>query len=975
MEQKLFPFKFLDSYTREDSQFYFGRDEEINTMYDMIFQTDLLVVYGASGTGKTSLVQCGLANRFESHDWYSLFIRRGNDINESLTQALNNAGGEVPGNDDLDWLDQDWTSDETQQPTVKKSPTAKSIENVYSQYFRPIYLIFDQFEELFILGSKEEQGTFYQTIREILQLEQPVKIILLLREEYLGHMYDFERVIPRLLKKKLRIEPMNLGRVTAIIKGIAQSETSLVSIKAGEEEQIAEIVFNKIKGPGKRISIDLPYLQVFLNKLYLSITNDPSHTTPAEFSIEALKDIGDIGDVLRDLIDEQVAKASEKFSTPEETVWQVLSSLVTIDGTKESLTLPELERRVPQVDKKLVNRLILYFITQRIIRQSPNGTIFELGHDTLAKQIHQKRSDEQLALLEVQRLIRSQVAIKPESREFFSEKQLTFIKPFLTQYTPSDEEMDWLNKSRKHAIEVSEMEERKRMEELIKTRKRLRFFIFLLMLSFIAIGVAIWQSHQANEARDIAEEALTQNVRTEAERLYAIEDDSLRFQNAAEKYLYIVNSLKPIPEDYGSLGICYQNLKDYKKAEKYFLKYLKCDNKCPAANHLLGQLYYETHKYKKAYEYELAATKHDTSGNYIYWYDLSHYSLFVNKPDQALEAAKKVMQLQPAKQDVERYIALGHLLNGNWGKAESTYHKWMNKVFQDVDSAAWLYSTVLFGNDIQELQSAGVNHKDFDKVSILLTQAVNDIVNDIPMIYIGGNTFLMGSDKHMPNIVENEVPRHSVKLDSYYIGKTEVTQKLWVTIMGNNPSKLVAEDHPVENISWLDAQLFLKRLNTITGKDYRLPTEAEWEYAAQGGSQSRHYKFCGSNNLIEVGWFKHPGAVNESHPVGQLKPNELGIYDMSGNVWEWCNDWYGVYNDSYDKTKKTSAYDPETRIWNPKMPVYNPQGHVEQGANDKVLRGGSYDSEDSRCRVQYRHRHKTTDCGSFYGMRIALSAK
>ena len=154
------------------------------------------------------------------------------------------------------------------------------------------------------------------------------------------------------------------------------------------------------------------------------------------------------------------------------------------------------------------------------------------------------------------------------------------------------------------------------------------------------------------------------------------------------------------------------------------------------------------------------------------------------------------------------------------------------------------------------------------------------------MVFVEGGTFTMGStiDK----------PAYQATLNSFRIGKFAVTQAQWVAVMGNNPSVFQKGDnYPVENVNWYDAQEFITKLNILTGKNYRLPTDTEWEYAARGGSKSKGYKYSGSNNLDDVAWFDD-NSGKSTHPVGTKQPNELGIYDMSGNVWEWCSDYHLV---------------------------------------------------------------------------------
>ena len=196
---------------------------------------------------------------------------------------------------------------------------------------------------------------------------------------------------------------------------------------------------------------------------------------------------------------------------------------------------------------------------------------------------------------------------------------------------------------------------------------------------------------------------------------------------------------------------------------------------------------------------------------------------------------------------------------------------------------------------------------------------------------------------------DREKPVHSVTLSGYYIGKTEVTQVLWEAVMGSNPSRFKGDYLPVENVSWDDCQEFIRKLNSMTGQNFRLPTEAEWEFACRGGNNSRGYKYSGSNNLGSVAWYDG-NSGNKTHPVGTKAPNELGIYDMSGNVWEWCADWYGDYS-SGAQTNPTGPY----------------------GGSNRVYRGGSWNYDVGRCRSSNRDFYYPWIRDIILGLRLALS--
>ena len=230
-----------------------------------------------------------------------------------------------------------------------------------------------------------------------------------------------------------------------------------------------------------------------------------------------------------------------------------------------------------------------------------------------------------------------------------------------------------------------------------------------------------------------------------------------------------------------------------------------------------------------------------------------------------------------------------------------------------------------------------------------LTIPVKNGIN-IEMVKVEAGSFDMGATPEMENPDASEKPVHRVTLtNNYNIGKYEVTQALWQTVMGNNPSYFKGEDLPVEQVSWNDCQDFISKLNAMTGKKFRLPSEAEWEYAARGGKKSRGYQYSGSNTLGDVAW-NDGNSGSKTHAVGTKQPNELGIYDMTGNVWEWCQDWYGSYSSS-----------PQT----------NPTGAVS--GSGRVYHGGSWVSSARDCRSSYRGLSTPGARSFILGLRLVLS--
>lgn len=229
------------------------------------------------------------------------------------------------------------------------------------------------------------------------------------------------------------------------------------------------------------------------------------------------------------------------------------------------------------------------------------------------------------------------------------------------------------------------------------------------------------------------------------------------------------------------------------------------------------------------------------------------------------------------------------------------------------------------------------------------------------MVYVEGGTFRMGATEEQgEDAKSNERPVHEVSLADFMIGQCTVTQALWMEVMGKNPSLgKRGGNYPVNKVSWVDCQKFIRRLNSQTGLKFRLPTEAEWEYAARGGKKSKGYRYAGSDNPDRVGWYKENSwekcdaegnRLWHVHEAGGKKANELGIFDMSGNLWEWCQDWAG----DYDTRART-----------------DPKGALAGIA--RVVRGGCFRAVAGRCRVSARWEYVPDQSRDFLGLRLALS--
>lgn len=335
------PFKFLDSYGKEDKERFFGRKKETAQLFNAVQSSNLIMLYGASGTGKTSLINCGLANKYLTSDWLPIFVRRKNNLNHSLKQEVRK-----------------YFSDPSSFDTGE--PLRKTVRSLYLDHFRPIYLIFDQFEELYIMGDKSEQRAFHDTISDLLQAGLQCKIILSMREEYLAYLTDFEKAVPSLFDNRLRVEKMNNRNLSRVIAGTCRYG----GIRLDEPRKTVAAILDNLRS--KREGIDLTNLQVYLDRLWrkdIIRQQDQGISEPEiiVFDPELVDSVGPMQNVLSEFLDEQMqiveeGLAKRGIAKPEGLPLEILFTLVTEDGTKRNMketavleNLPK-NRRISEAD-------------------------------------------------------------------------------------------------------------------------------------------------------------------------------------------------------------------------------------------------------------------------------------------------------------------------------------------------------------------------------------------------------------------------------------------------------------------------------------------------------------------------------------------------------------------------------------------------------------------------------------------------
>lgn len=421
------PFKLLDAYTAADRNQFFGREEETSALYDMVSKNRLILVYGQSGTGKTSLVQCGLAGRFDVTDWYPLIIRRQNNLNETLRQRLAQASGDAP---------------------VRSVPAM--LNDIYATYLRPAYLIFDQLEELFVLGTAAEQDEFAESVREVLASIVPCRLLFVIREEYLAALYGLERIVPTLFDRRLRVEPMSAKKVKTVLEGSFQQ----FNIRAEfPQDDTFSAITDSISGG--RAGIQLPYLQVYLDMLYREsfalkyAGQDVAPVAsgswlPIDLTRRDVAALGKIENVLERFLREQRTRiqADLKKQHPdieEDAVQRVLDAFVSEEGTKRPVKFevkgkaltpePRWAELFRPLSPSALGDCCRMLEQARLLRFADEHA--ELAHDSLAALIDGQRSDQQRRLNEARNRLLGNFRDFRDTGEYLSRRQLNYLDDFL----------------------------------------------------------------------------------------------------------------------------------------------------------------------------------------------------------------------------------------------------------------------------------------------------------------------------------------------------------------------------------------------------------------------------------------------------------------------------------------------------------------------------------------------------------------
>ncbi|MBP6828154.1 MAG: ATP-binding protein, partial [Saprospiraceae bacterium] len=506
------PFKFLDYFTLADHDCFFGREEETRQLFDMVNKNRLVLVYGQSGTGKTSLVHCGLASQFNATDWMPVFIRRESNINDSLQAALAKALRLDRAEGDL----------------------LQTVQSVYTRYLRPVYLIFDQFEELFILGDAHEQQAFIRQMAELYESETSCQMLFIIREEFLASLYEFEKTVPTLFDRRLRVEPMSDKKVQTVLR---ESFKQFHITLENPERNIRQII-DKVSG--EKSIIQLPYLQVYLDQFWQDdfdrTYTQPGIEPPADlpypplvFETQEIEAFGAIGDVLAKYLDQQKNNLQQLLDAQYNQlkgneVARILDVFVTAKGTKRPVTMIRKGKMIElqgiptgildDLPPQLIADGLGMLEDSRILRI--NGANIELAHDKLAELIEHYRTDEDRKLESDRQLIEAAYDTHLRTGEYMSRKALLLVEDSLQKLKLPETQLQFIEAATADALmredseraeainRAQEAEERIILAETArKNAKRFSYAIAVILLITCSFVFKIFQINAENNAKKI----------------------------------------------------------------------------------------------------------------------------------------------------------------------------------------------------------------------------------------------------------------------------------------------------------------------------------------------------------------------------------------------------------------------------------------------------------------------------------------
>jgi formylglycine-generating enzyme required for sulfatase activity len=870
------PFKLLQPYDKGDVRIFFGRENETRQLAEALMRSKFLLLYGASGTGKTSLIQCGLHGMFSPRDWLPIFVRRGDDFLESLRDAV---------------LEQYQARFHMRYPGRKpvldeKISLRDAIKALFSIAYVPVYLILDQFEEIFTLGSQEEQTKFFEALAELRLFEEDMfcKLIITTREEYIAHFYQYEKALPFLFEYRFRVEKMRQEQLLAAVQGtLAASYAGSPSIVA-DEAAAAQILYNLTDERGE---VDLTTLQVYLDRLYREDVERKTAANRQHILFDAeLVGQHKLQNVLSDFLDQQVAVVAQGLpkSHGEGFPLQVLFKLVTSQGTKQHRSAldiwQELNLSRRDIDQKTVRQCLERFaapdvrILNKVRFAKTAEERFEIMHDRLAEQVFAKFNAEEISQREAKATLEVKQKRHTQTGEYLSPGELELVGKSL--------QVDRLEAALKEFYENSESYHNSQ-------ERRRRWVTFGAVVAAVVFGIISVLAYTASkEAKRQEENALAALKQVELEK-----EETQKERDRAEKNNLLAQENERIAkQERANAELALEQVKKEKTATEEQRK--RAEENLIIANQKAVEAERERQNAEDALRELLVKSTLEVQG-LIKEAKVNIYHL---RYSQALNNLGDAYSIGVEKDSVARYLLEIAFFYSETGHA-------------DTARIALGLAAGLMG----QLGSASL-------AEMLKLPGFSGLDSALRYRYFPTMILVEGGD------AEIGFQRIPAKVSTFKMAETETTMwqyalfcyakgltignfhfKPWGEMRGDDPVILVSWYDAALYANWLSEQSSLKTTYDIatngaddqygwnvtidaTAEGYRLPSEVEWEYAARGGKNWVRFEYSGSGTT--VGPF-HYDIGSRTNIVKSLRPNGLGLYDMSVNVWEWCEDWHGGY--------------------------------------------------------------------------------
>lgn len=499
------PFKFLDAYQEKDSEIFFGREEETAQLYHALSGVKHLLVYGPSGAGKTSLIECGLRNQFSDADWYAITIRRRQNIVQDVFESINSELEEAISMDPITGL-----------PVDQEINFGQAVEQLFDECFQPVYLLFDQFEELLLLGSQQEKEDFFARLNKLIKYRVPCRVLLVMREEFIGHLSEFEYLCPSLFRYRFRLEKMARSKVWQVVYQILITPQYAHAFSVVDSEELADRILSKL--PDEKREIELTHVQVFLSELWDRAWGRIGEKKIPVLDASLIHENDDLQGVLDAFLKKQLQELENKHG--KKVALEVLAAMISERHTKLQVTMEELQGELTRNSIQLQIPLAVLLedlMNRRIIRtlRSSDENRYEITHDLLAFIVGENLTEE----MQLREKANDIYRVYGERKGYFSQEELDYLRPY-QQYKDYPDDLAerivasqaYLKEQRDEELKAAQVQAQKEQDlrstaEENARRARIRTLIasIVALVAFVAAGTAGYFYQEAEKEKDNAE--------------------------------------------------------------------------------------------------------------------------------------------------------------------------------------------------------------------------------------------------------------------------------------------------------------------------------------------------------------------------------------------------------------------------------------------------------------------------------------